>query len=820
MKVMKFGGSSVSTPARIVGVVDIVRQAARREKIVVVVSAFQGVTNQLLECARLAEAGDQSYELLFRELGSRHRNMVRKLHARNTRSTDSSSVGKLLHELSEVLEGIFLLRHAPARALDLIGSFGERLSALIVASHLNRYRPSRYVDARNLIVTDDNFTNAGVVFESTNPKTRAYFGRRPFNSAKLIPVVTGFIGATEDGRTTTIGRNGSDYTAAIIGAALGASSIEIWTDVDGVMSADPRVVSTAFVLPQISYEEAMELSYFGATVLHSASIAPAVAHNIPIVIKNTLNPNAPGTVVSKRSKSTDGVAKGITSVDGITLLSLRGASMVGVHGTAERLFRALATRKVNVILISQASSEHTICFAVRTPDAATARKAITHEFRYEFQHHLTSIDEKSDQTIVAVVGEGMKGTPGVSGKVFQSLGLCNINVSAIAQGGSERNISFVTDSSSKERALSVIHQAFFEKRRRLNLVVVGVGTVGTALLQQLNQQQGAIRKRGVELRVCCIANSQHTLISPHGIDLANWKTLLNRSEHKTDLHSLPGQIAALQLANTTLVDCTASMDIVEAYPLFVQTGFHVVAPNKRANVLPGRRYAELMNLFKQHHRHFMCETNVGAGLPVISTVQNLVASGDNIIKIEGILSGTLSHLFRTYDGTEPFSALVALAHRAGLTEPDPREDLSGEDVQRKLLILGRQAGWELDMKNIHTENLVPVPLRSGRFSSSFFKQLAKYDNAMKRKFETAVERGVMLRYVGTVRNKGGEAKLQEVSKDHPLARTRAGENLIMITTQRYRQTPLMIQGTGAGADVTAMGVVSDILRLAKYLPSS
>src|SRR5438552_7161303 len=487
MRILKFGGSSLATTDCIRDVGTIILKAARRGPLIIVVSAFQDVTNKPLDCARLAEKGDRRYETAWQKIGARHHAVINNLLGRRGSIRIRSQIDRLLWDLHDALHGVQLLGHGPPRALDLIASFGERLCAVIVAAHLAPFHPARFVDARQFVITDDQFTSANVIFGNTNRAVRRYFSelfrshrRRP------IPVVTGFIGSTSDGQTTTIGRNGSDYTAAILGAALGASVIEICADVDGVLSADPRAVAPAFVLPRITYEEAMELSFFGAKVLHSAAIAPAVARRIPLLIKNTFHPEAPGTLISSDRGDGDQLAKGITSIAGLTLLTLRGLSMVGVPGIAERLFRALASRGVNVILISQASSEHTICFAVREADTALAIAAVRHEFQFEFQNHLTSLDEKPNQAIVAVVGDEMKGHPGVSGKVFGALGRHNINISAIAQGASERNISCVIDVTQQARALNVIHQAFFEVRKRLALVVIGVGNIGGTLLRQLH----------------------------------------------------------------------------------------------------------------------------------------------------------------------------------------------------------------------------------------------------------------------------------------------------------------------------------------------
>ena len=819
MRVLKFGGSSVADPKRIRSVAHIVLGASKHDRVIVVVSAFQGVTNQLLQCARAAEKGDTTYEQLYNQIAHRHREAIDALLERGKRKSTLSAVDDLLGELQNVLHGISLLRDCPPRALDIAASFGERLSALIIAAYLQQLRPSVFVDARQLIVTDDQFTHAAVLFDQTNRKIRSAFNKLMRKGGRgVIPVVTGFVASTEDGRTTTIGRNGSDYTAAILGAALNVSLIEIWTDVDGILSADPRAVPSAFVIPEMSYEEAMELSYFGAKVLHPATIAPAVAKKIPIDIKNTLNPEAPGTRISEKAGSWEGVAKGIASVDEIALLTLRGLGMVGVPGTAERLFRSLAAHRVNVILISQASSEHTICFAVSASDLAAARRALASEFRFELQSKLTSLDERPNQTIVAIVGEGMKGTPGVSGKVFQALGRNSINVSAIAQGASERNISFVIDSVQMNRALNVIHEAFFEKNKHLAVILIGVGNIGSALLHQLHQQRSFLLSQGYDVRVCGIANSKQYLLDAAGIDLVSWSEKLQRSQRKMSLADFTRKIGGMEFVNAVLVDCTASSEVVAMYPEFVNANLHIVTPNKKANVLPWKQYGALMDLMKSRNKHFLYEANVGAGLPIISTITDLIASGDQIVKVEGVFSGTLSYLFNNFDGAKPFSEFVRDALQLGFTEPDPREDLSGGDVARKLLILARHLGMRMEMKDIRVENLIPVSLRGGVFSEGFFKRFAKYDSAIQQRLEKARKHGSVLRYVGTLKGPQASAELKEVPPDHPFAGTRGSDNIIAITTLRYARTPLVVQGPGAGADVTAMGVFSDILKLLHYLP--
>jgi aspartokinase/homoserine dehydrogenase 1 len=818
-KVLKFGGSSVTNPERIRDVASIVLEAAKKERVIVVVSAFQGVTNQLLECAQFAERGNREFQSIYKKIVKRHTTILKVLHKGRPPKNVAAHVQELLSELHDALQGIYLLRHSSPRALDLTASFGERLSAVIIVSFLQQTQPSCFVDTREMVKTDDQFTHASVQFDKTNRAIKSYFTKLFAGSSKrLIPVITGFIGSTDDGLTTTIGRNGSDYSAAIFGAALDASVIEIWTDVDGILSADPRSVPAAFVVPHMSYEEAMELSYFGAKVLHASTIAPAVAKHIPIVIKNTLNRTAAGTRISHHVDRWEGVAKGITSVDYCTLLTLRGMSMVGVPGIAERLFRALASHGVNVILISQASSEHTICFAISTSDAAAAKKAVHHEFHFELQSKLTSLDEKPNQSIIAIVGDGMKGTPGVSGKVFQAVGRNNVNISAIAQGASERNISFVIDENQKLLALNVIHEAFFEPRKKLGVVLIGPGNIGSTLLKQIHQQQSYLRSEGFDVRVCGIYDIDKAVFSSKGIDLKRWKELLDNSAKRMEYSEFLQNIAALQLTNGVVIDCTASSEIVDLYEDFVKLNMNIVTPNKRANVLPWPRYKRLTELMKSRQKMFFYEANVGAGLPIISTLQDLIASGDQIIKIEGMFSGTLSHLFNHFDGSIPFSSLVDDALKLGYTEPDPREDLSGNDVARKLLILARQIGLKMDMNNIKVESLVPQPLRSGAFSKEFFKRYAKYDEAMKRRLEAAQARGSVLRYVALLEGSKASAGILEVPKNHMLASTKGSDNIIAFTTQRYSKTPLVVQGPGAGADVTAMGVFSDLLKLLHYLP--
>jgi aspartokinase/homoserine dehydrogenase 1 len=568
----------------------------------------------------------------------------------------------------------------------------------------------------------------------------------------------------------------------------------------------------------MSYEEAMELSYFGAKIIHSSTIAPAVAENIPVLIKNTLNPSAKGTLISRSVENWKDVAKGITSINDISLINLRGLSMVGVPGTAARLFRALAAHNVNVILISQASSEHTICFAIQSSFLHIATKALKEEFSNEFLAHNITLDIKPKQTIVAIVGEGMKGTPGVAGKVFSALGQNNINIAAIAQGASERNISFVVDSSQQIRTLNVIHQAFFEKKKKLSLVVLGIGNIGTALIQQLMQQEEFLLKNGYDVRVCAIANSTKSLCNPNGINLRTWKNEFETSAKPAPLSSVLQFVSSLEIPNSALVDCTASQAVVDRYIDCVEANMHIVTPNKKANVLPLQRYEEFMHTLQHRHKYFLYEANVGAGLPIISTLNDLISCGDTILKIEGIFSGTLSYLFNNFDGTIPFSTMLENTYAMAYTEPDPREDLSGMDVARKLLILARQIGYAMDVKNIQVENLVPRRLRQGKFSKKFFTNITKFDAQILKRYEATQKKGCALRYVGTLEGTNATAGLKAFPQAHPFASTRGSDNIVAFTTQRYLLSPLVVQGPGAGAEITAMGVFSDILKLLHYLP--
>lgn len=813
MKVLKFGSAALTDFSQLQKISSIIQQAVVQQPVIVVVAAFQGVHQQLVDCLALAAKGQITYQQNYEAIIRHHQQMLVAIQ-------ETDLLQQLAQELRDVLHGAYLLRDSTPRTLDLVTSFGERLAALVLTQQLKSQLAAYYVDARQFMITNDHFNGAEILYELTQQAMQTYFdGFYAQHGNSAVPVISGYIGATTSGQTTSMGKNGADYSAALIAATLKAEAIEIWTNVDGVYSADPRAVPAAFVLPQLSYEEALELSYFGAKVLHPAALAPALAKQIPIYIKNSFNPAALGTIILKKPIPWEGVVKGITAVDNIALLTLRGMNMLGVPGTAERLCKALASKSVNIILISQASSEHTICCAINESDMAIARLGIQQEFKHEFNQGFASLDEKDQQTIVTIVGDGMKGAPGVAGKIFQALGRHQININAIAQGASERNISLVIDAVQRVRALNVIHQAFFEKLKHLSLVLIGVGNIGSTLIKQLQQQQSFLRERGFNVKVCGVANSRNFVFDPDGLDLTNWQQQLADNAETFHPAVLTAKVATTAFTNAALVDCTASSELTEFYPEFVKANMHIITPNKKANVLPWQEYQYLLTLLKERQKYFLYEANVGAGLPIISTLQDLIAGGDTIIKIEGIFSGTLSYLFNHFDENASFSSLVKQAHAHGYTEPDPREDLSGMDVARKLLILARQLNWQLELSDLTVENLVPETLISNAFTEDFYQvYAAQYDAVLQARAREAKARGAVLRYVGVLHEGHAYAGLQEIPSTHPLASTKGSDNIIAFTTARYNQTPLVVQGPGAGAEVTAMGVFSDILKLLNYLP--
>lgn len=813
MKVLKFGGSSVATASRIRSVIDIIRPYLK-EEVAVVFSAFGGVTDELIEISRLALEGDQQYRQKADALEKRHLDAVRELVSVHKQSGILAQVKIKMNELEDVLHGVFLVKERTARTLDYIMSFGERLSAFIIAEAMKDSGISaEYVDARELILTDNNFGHAKVDFEITNKRITDHFSRR-----KSVGVITGFIGTADTGETTTLGRSGSDYTAAIFAAALQASNLEIWTDVNGMMTADPRLVKKAFTVPQMSYEEAMELSHFGAKVIFPATMQPAMVNKIPIWIKNTFNPGFQGTVI--HSQSTNGkLIKGISSMNGVSLLNIQGSGLLGVVGVSMRLFATLAREHVNVILISQASSEHSICIAIETHVVRKAKQAIEKEFIHEIRNE--EIDEvyvENDLSIVAVVGDGMKHSPGTSGRMFAGLGRNGINVMAIAQGSSERNISAVVRQADIAKALNALHEAFFlSDRKLLNIYMVGTGLIGNALVNMMSEQfEKLARENMLEVNVIAVANSTKMLFAEDALPLATGIADMKENGEPMQMSAFVDKMIGHNKPNSIFVDCTSSEEVTDFYGPILEANISIVTPNKKANSGSLEKYRELKSVALKRGVRFFFETNVGAGLPVINTLNDLLLSGDKVISIEGVLSGTLNYIFSAFTEGRKFSDVVREAKAKGYTEPDPRDDLSGMDVARKILILSRETGLSLELQDIEIENLVPTDCRGDMTVGEFFSELEKHDTAFDNLRAEAAGNRKKLRYKAVLQNGKVKVHLGSVDEQHPFYSLSGSDNIILLTTERYHDRPMVIRGPGAGAAVTAAGVFADIIRIGHY----
>ena len=817
MKVLKFGGSSVGDAEKINNVIEIIKKSiVENKRIAVVFSAFHKVTDNLIKMGQLAAAYNMEYLELFKKLEARHISLAQELLAVKTQSTVLANLKYTLNDLEDVLHGVYLISELSPRTLDFILSFGERLSSFIIANALlDSGVNCEFLDSRTLVKTDESFGAAKVDFEATYKNITSYF-----NSHKKIQVITGFVGSTNINETTTLGRGGSDYTSAIFGAALNAKEIEIWTDVDGVLTADPKKVKKAFPLNNLTYEEAMELSHFGAKVIHPPTMHPAMEKKIPIRIKNTFNPDFDGTLINDKSSSNNFSIKGISSIDDIALIRVQGGGMVGVAGIAQRIFSALASKKINIILITQASSEHSLCFAVLPKYSIAAKKALQQELYYEIKEKLILEPiVETNLSIIAVVGENMRRTPGISGKIFQAFGKNGVNIVAIAQGSSELNISTVISRDNEAKALNALHDAFFLSIvKTVNLFVVGTGLVGGTLLRQINiQSENLARENLLSIKIIGLANSRKMLIDPNSIDPEGWKDKLMRDGVKTNLDIFIAEMKKLNLPNSVFVECTASDIVSGRYKEILDGSVSVVTPNKRANSGSFEYYQALRMSALKHNVKFLYETNVGAGLPIINTLSDLVSSGDKVLKIEGVMSGTLSYIFSSFKEGKTFSQIVHEAKEKGYTEPDPREDLNGMDVARKLLILARETGLSLELKDIKVENLVPEPARKSKSIEEFFKKLAEYDKKFEEKRKRASDKGNALRYVACLENGKAQISLQEVNGAHPFFSLTGSDNIFALYTTHYSEHPIVIKGPGAGADVTAAGVFADIIRISNYL---
>lgn len=803
MKVLKFGGSSVGSAENIKKVKRIVE--SQQGDVIVVVSAMGGITDKILITAQNASVGNSSFHADLAEIRKRHKDVVKELFSGS--GSIKYIVGELLDELEQILTGITLVGELTTKTLDRIAGIGERLSSHIVAQYLGVDR----VDAADLIRTDSNFGKAAVDFLVTGNNIR-----KAFQNFKGVAVVPGFISKNEKGEFTTIGRGGSDYTAAIIAATLNVEILEIWTDVNGFMTADPRVISKAYTIPELTYSEALELSHFGAKVIYPPTILPVYQKGIPVLIKNTFNPENSGTRISKTMiNGAEHIIKGISSISGITLVTLQGIGMVGVAGISMRLFTALARVNVNVILISQASSENSISVAIEENRVEVAKNAIHDEFEKEISKgQVNRIAMEGELSIVAIVGENMKQTTGIAGKLFSAVGRSGVNIIAIAQGASELNISWVVKTEELRKTLNTVHESFFlSEHMELNVFLMGIGLVGGSLLQQLQkQQEKLLKEKHLKIKLTGIANSRKMVFKREGIDIATFKETLEKSDKVSSLQGFVNEIREMNIFNSVFVDCTASDQVANIYKDILRANVAVVTANKVAASSDYKNYSEIKSIAKQKGVKFLFETNVGAGLPIINTLNDLVNSGDKILKIEAVLSGTLNYIFNTISAKIPLSKTIEMAKAEGYSEPDPRIDLSGVDVARKILILARESSYVIKIKNIKINRFIPDSYFDGSLED-FWKTIHELDQSFevsRRKLEAANKKW---RFVAKFENGIAEVGLQEVDSKHPFYDLEGSNNLVMYTTERYHEFPMLIKGYGAGASVTAAGVFADLIKV-------
>lgn len=808
MKVMKFGGTSVGSVDSILKVKQIVEAA--EEPVIVVVSALGGITDKLINTSQMAANGDAEYEKEYREIVNRHIEMVYTvILAGEGRTVLLDKVNELLSELKDIFQGIYLIKDLSSKTSATIVSYGERLSSIIAATLI---KGAVWYDSRNFIKTEKKHAKHILDSELTTSLVKETFDEIP-----QVALVPGFISTDKNsGEVTNLGRGGSDYTASIIAASLNAASLEIWTDVDGFMTADPRVISTAYTINELSYVEAMELCNFGAKVVYPPTIYPVCHKNIPILIKNTFNPEAPGTIIKQEVDSGSKAIKGISSINDTTLITVTGLGMVGVIGVNFRIFKALAQNGISVFMVSQASSENSTSIGVRNQDAALACEVLNEEFAKEIEMgEISPVVAEMNLATIAIVGENMKHTPGIAGKLFGTLGRNGISVIACAQGASETNISFVVEAKSLRKSLNVIHDSFFlSEYQVLNLFICGTGTVGGSLIEQIRcQQQKLMQERGLKLKVVGIADGHRALFTRAGIDLASYREEMEEKGIPSSAAVLHDEIIGMNIFNSVFVDCTASAEVASLYKEFLMHNISVVAANKIAASSDYSIYSELKQIARRRGVKFLFETNVGAGLPIINTINDLINSGDKILKIEAVLSGTLNYIFNKISANVPFSQTIKMAQEERYSEPDPRIDLSGKDVIRKLVILAREAGYKLEQTDVEKHLFVPSDFFEGPLEE-FWKKVPSLDadfEARRRKLESENKRW---RFVAKLENGKGSVSLQEVDSKHPFYGLEGSNNIILLTTERYKEYPMMIQGYGAGASVTAAGVFADIMSIA------
>ncbi|RFS26446.1 bifunctional aspartate kinase/homoserine dehydrogenase I [Chitinophaga silvatica] len=813
MQVLKFGGTSVGSAKAIEQVCLILQKHKPAGRYAIVVSALGGVTDMLIRCGQQAEKGQESYKEILQEIENRHLDTIRQLFPITAQSSQISQLKKKLNALETLCDGIYQVAELSTRSLDKIMSYGELLSCVIVAEKLKVLGfNATCKDSRELIVTDSNFGHAAVNFPTTNHNIAQYFAQQ----AADYVVLPGFVAASADGETTTLGRGGSDYTAAIIAAAVNASVLDIWTDVSGMMTADPRIVSQAIPISHISYVEAMELSHFGAKVIYPPTIQPVMNKRIPIWIKNTFAPEDHGTLIQDNTDKSYPVT-GISGIQNIALLTLEGSGMVGIPGFSKRLFEALLHERINVILITQSSSEHSITVGIHEAEMLKAKSAVDSEFAQEIlERRIAPLIVEKDLCIVAVVGDNMKNHHGTSGRLFGTLGRNGVNVRAIAQGSTEKNISAVINKADLRKALNLMHETFFEAPlKQVNLFIAGVGNVGGKLLEQLEQQQQYLQQElGLQIRVIALANSKHCVFNPTGISLSEWRQQLATGSRMSTSEFVT-EIKSLNLRNSVFVDNTASEEVAATYHEFLQHGISVVTCNKIACSSDYSYYKKLKDLARKYNASFLFETNVGAGLPVINTLNDLVRSGDKVHSIEAVLSGSLNFVFNHFVNGASFKEVVKAAQDEGYTEPDPRIDLSGKDVMRKILILARESGAAIEMDEITNHSFLPAECLDAPSVADFYDTLDTFSNHFQDLRIAADKEGKRLKFVARYENGKASVGLQSIAPSHPFYQLEGKDNIVLYTTTRYKDQPLIVKGAGAGADVTASGIFADIIRSAR-----